>query len=372
MNVDLDIIPLSGWTGQDGPLIVAGPCGAETRDQVLETARGIAATGRAHILRAGIWKPRTRPGSFQGMGEAALGWMQEAKAVTGLMTAVEVANTRHVELALQYGIDVLWIGARTTVNPFYVQEIADALQGVDVPVMIKNPVNPDIQLWIGALERVNRAGIGKLTAIHRGFTSYTRSVYRNLPNWKIAIELKRLLPDLPVLCDVSHIGGRRDLLLPLAQKAFDLEMSGLMIETHVRPGEALSDAEQQVTPAELNALLDAVVIRRKHIDDAAFENMLEKLRGRIDVIDHQIIDAMARRMDVVHRIGEYKRDNDVTILQLERWAQILKDRIPAGRMQGLDEEFVRRLYNLIHNESIRLQTRILNQQVEVKNRQEGP
>ncbi len=366
MHAELDIEPLHSWCGMDRPVVIAGPCGAESFEQLLETARGIAAVGKVSILRAGVWKPRTRPASFQGRGTEALVWLREVKAETGLPAAVEVANAGHVEEALAHGIDVLWLGARTTVNPFYVQEIADALSGVDVPVLVKNPVNPDLALWVGALERVNRAGIRRMAAIHRGFSTYAKTPYRNAPNWKIPIELKRLLPALPVICDISHIAGNRQLLLQLAQKALDLEMNGLMVETHFNPEQALSDADQQVTPSDLATLLQSIVVRSKRIDDVEFENTLELLRDKIDNVDHKLIEALARRMELVRSIGEYKRDNNVTILQLERWAQVLRDRIPAGSGRGLDEDFVRKLYNLIHNESIRLQTEILNAPAGIK------
>lgn len=367
MSISLNLLPLHSWLPEARvPFIISGPCGAESFEQLLETAVQIAALGKVNVLRAGIWKPRTRPDSFEGRGEEALVWLSEAKKVTGLKTAVEVANVNHVQKALLHKVDILWIGARTTVNPFYVQEIADALKGIDIPVMVKNPVNPDLPLWIGALERLNKTGLTKLVAIHRGFTSYSKTPYRNTPNWKIAIELKRLIPELPVLCDISHISGNRELLLPVAQKALDLEMNGLMIESHRNPSEALSDAKQQVTPFELNELLNSLVVRRKKSDNTEFENKLQILRNKIDKIDHQLIEVLAQRMKVVDKIGEYKREHEVTILQLERWAQILNDRIPYGKELDLDSDFVTKLYNLIHDESIRIQTNIMNAPVEVK------
>lgn len=367
MSIDLNIVPLTKWyPNMELPFIIAGPCGAESEEQMLDTAKALSELNKVSVLRAGIWKPRTRPDSFEGRGEEGLKWLNQAKQITGLKTTVEVANAHHVELALKYDVDILWIGARTTVNPFYVQEIADALKGVDVPVMIKNPVNPDLQLWIGALERINRAGITRLLAVHRGFSSYAQSPYRNAPKWKIAIELKRLIPQLPVICDPSHIAGKRDLILPVAQKALDLDMNGLIIEAHIHPEAALSDAKQQLTPLALGEMLDTLVIRKSKSDNIEFQNTLEMLRKKIDRIDHQLLETLATRMQIVDKIGEYKRDNKVTILQLERWAKIMKDRIPFGTAHELNSEFVKSLFDLIHEESIRLQTEVLNISVETK------
>ncbi len=367
MQINLNISPFSSWFAEAiFPLFIAGPCGAETEEQVIQTAVEIAKLKKVSVLRAGIWKPRTRPDSFEGMGEEGLKWLLQAKKITGLKTTVEVANAEHVGLALKYDVDILWIGARTTVNPFYVQEIADALIGVDIPVMVKNPVNPDLQLWIGTLERLNRNGISKLMAIHRGFTAYSHTPYRNAPIWKIAIELKRLIPELPLICDPSHIAGNRELLLMISQKAFDLEMNGLMIESHIDPDYALSDSKQQVTPAALDQLLNSIIIRRKKSDNIEFENTLELLRSRIDRTDYQLLETLASRMKIVNQIGEYKRDNDVTILQLERWAYIMKDRIPFGSNHELNSDFVKLLFQLIHDESIRIQTEIMNDSVEIK------
>jgi chorismate mutase len=367
MSIHLNISPLSAWfPSAKSPLIISGPCGAETEEQVMQTATAIAELGKADVLRAGIWKPRTRPDSFEGAGEKGLIWLKKAKEKTGLKTTVEVAKAEHVDLALKHNVDILWIGARTTVNPFYVQEIADALKGIDIPVMVKNPVNPDLQLWIGALERINRAGITKLIAIHRGFTSYSQSLYRNPPNWKIVIELMQLIPDLPVVCDPSHIAGNRQLILQVAQKALDLEMNGLMIESHIDPDRALSDARQQLTPSELGELLETLIIRKEKSDNIEFQHSLEFLRNKIDKIDHHLIETIASRMKIVDKIGEYKRDHNVTILQLERWAQIMKDRIPYGNNLELNSEFIKFLFQLIHDESIRIQTEIMNNSVEVK------
>lgn len=344
----------------DGLIIVAGPCGAESYEQLLETARGIAGIKNVRYLRAGIWKPRTRPDSFEGMGEVALEWMKEVARQTGLLTTVEVANASHTEAALKAGMNAVWIGARTTVNPFYVQEIADALKGTGTPVMIKNPVNPDVGLWIGAIERIAKAGSKELIAIHRGFTNYSPSQFRNDPHWEIVIELKRRLPGLPVICDISHISGRRTYLKEIAQRALDLDMQGLMVETHINPDKALSDAEQQITPLQLKQLLNELVIRKPNSNDVIFKSTLEDLRRQIDRMDYELLLILAARTSIVEKIGEYKRDNNVTVLQLERWAQILNDRIPFGVQHGLDGDFVHRLYELIHNESLRLQNAIMN------------
>ncbi|UYZ65124.1 bifunctional 3-deoxy-7-phosphoheptulonate synthase/chorismate mutase type II [Hymenobacter weizhouensis] len=344
---------------QAAPLLIAGPCSAETEEQVLATAHGLRALGRVQLFRAGVWKPRTRPGSFEGRGAAALPWLQRVKAETGLPVTIEVATPRHVEEALAYGVDVLWIGARTTVNPFAVQELADALAGTGVPVMVKNPVNPDVALWAGALERLERAGIRDLAAIHRGFSTFAPSRYRNAPTWALPIELKTRFPHIPLICDPSHIGGRRDLLLPIAQKALDLDYDGLMIETHPTPDQALSDAEQQITPQRLGELLQELKYRYRSSDNAEYRNKAEELRQKMDVADREIIEALARRMSLVEELAEYKRENNVKILQLDRWQEIFASRRDwAGRV-GVNEKFVAELYKLIHIESIRKQTEIL-------------
>jgi chorismate mutase len=349
----------SQWIpGGKHPLIISGPCGAESEDQVMQTARGIAALSRVSVFRAGIWKPRTRPNSFEGMGEKALPWLSRVKAETGLLTTVEVANTQHVELALKHKVDILWIGARTTVNPFSVQEIAEALKGVDIPVMVKNPVHADIQLWIGALERMNLAGITKLAAVHRGFYTSDKSCYRNIPRWEIPIELQTLYPNLPIICDPSHICGRTETLLGIAQKALDLNMAGLMIESHIKPSSALSDAKQQITPVELGVLLNSLKVRDVSSCNKAFTDKLEQMRLVIDEIDEQMIRTLARRMEMINQIGEYKRDNNVSVFQLERWQEMLRSRIASGIIQGLDEAFVKEMCELLHKESIRRQTEI--------------
>ena len=343
------------------PMLIAGPCSAETEEQVLTTARGLQQLGTIDLFRAGIWKPRTRPGSFEGMGAAALEWLQTVKQETGLPTAVEVATPRHVEEALRHGIDVLWIGARTTVNPFTVQELADALVGTGVPVMVKNPVNPDVALWAGALERLERAGITDLAAIHRGFSTFAPSRYRNAPTWIIPIELKTRFPHIPLICDPSHIGGRRELLLPIAQKALDLDYDGLMIETHPNPDHALSDAEQQVTPARLGEILAELKYRYRSSENVDYLNKAEELRGKMDVADREIIEALARRMALVEELAEYKKVNHVKILQLDRWKEIFKTRPEWAAKLRVSDHFVAELYKLIHIESIRKQTEIMNQ-----------
>jgi chorismate mutase len=360
-SFNLDITPISKWLpGAPRPLIISGPCGAETEEQVMATARGIAALGKVSIFRAGIWKPRTRPNSFEGVGTIGLKWLRRVKEETGLLTTVEVANALHVEEALNNGVDILWIGARTTVNPFSVQEIADALKGVDIPVMVKNPLHADLQLWIGALERVNNAGIKKLIAVHRGFFSSDKKKYRNAPAWEIPIELRSICPGLPLICDPSHISGRTDLLQQVSQKALDLDMFGLMIESHINPSAALSDAKQQVTPVQLGELLDSLTLRETTSDNIEFTNQLQELRRMIDEIDDDIIRDLRRRMEVIERIGEYKRDNNVTILQIERWLEILQTRIALGESLGMSEDFIKKLCQLLHKESIRKQTEIMN------------
>ena len=342
------------------PFIIAGPCSAETPEQVMETAKTLGETGMVSLLRAGIWKPRTRPGSFQGIGEPALEWLIQAGEESGIPTTTEVANAQHVEACLKAGVDVLWIGARTTVNPFSVQEIADALKGVDIPVIIKNPINPDLQLWIGAIERFLMNGSDKLMAMHRGFAITNTGQYRNAPMWEIPIALKAHYPDLPILSDPSHIGGKRELLHDLAQKALDLGMHGIMLETHPTPDEAWSDAAQQVTPDGFKQIIDQLSFRSTDVDSEEITNQLALLREQIDNIDSHILQQLRQRMAVVEKIGEYKKDNDITILQLERWKEILETRGAQGAILGLDPQLVQRLLELIHNASITRQGEIMN------------
>ncbi|MFM1912314.1 MAG: hypothetical protein RIR51_152 [Bacteroidota bacterium] len=362
MNANLDIVKMQDWINTNGnPLIIAGPCSAETEEQVLETARRIKAEGYAHVMRAGVWKPRTRPGSFEGMGEPALKWLVEAKKETGIPTAVEVATPEHIELALKYGVDILWIGARTTVNPFNVQEIADALKGVDVPVLVKNPVNPDLALWVGALERLQNSGIKKLGAIHRGFSNAQETKYRNSPMWSIAVEMKRLFPDLPMIGDPSHMAGKRAYLKELSQRILDLNYDGMIIESHRDPDAAWSDAAQQLTPEDLGLMLKDLEIRKSEYG-SDFQNELVSLREKIDNIDRELLEVLAARMAVVERLGEYKRDNNVAVLQLDRWKELHADRANQAKGLNLYPEFVEELFKLVHLESIRKQTEVMNSQ----------
>lgn len=366
MKLNLNIQPLSSWMKVSSePLIISGPCSAETEEQLLATAHLVKNTGKVSVLRAGIWKPRTRPGEFEGIGSIGLQWLKKAKEETGLPTAVEVATAKHVEEALAAGVDILWIGARSTVNPFTVQEIADALQGVDVPVMVKNPINPDLALWIGALERINRAGITKLAAIHRGFSSFEKSAYRNEPMWDLAIHLKTLAPELPILNDPSHICGTRDLIPYISQQALDLDMQGLMIESHIDPSVAWTDAKQQVTPAALAEIVDNLTIRKADSSNPEFTDKLQGLRDSIDRIDDQILQKLGERMALVEKIGEYKRDNDVTILQVNRWEEILEKRTALASALKLEKDFTEKVLELIHGESIRKQTEIMNAKTEL-------
>ncbi|MCA0362896.1 MAG: chorismate mutase [Bacteroidetes bacterium] len=362
MKANIDVLPLNTWVETDGkPLIIAGPCSAESEEQVIETAIGIKNNGFAHILRAGVWKPRTRPGSFEGKGEEALPWLQRAKAETGLKTAVEVATPQHVELALKYGVDVLWIGARTTVNPFNVQDLADSLKGVDVPVLIKNPVNPDLALWVGAFERIAGAGINKMGAIHRGFSNAQETKYRNSPMWQIAVELKTLFPQIPLIGDPSHMAGKRAYLAELTQRAMDLNYDGLIIESHRNPDEAWSDASQQLTPNALAEMLSNIEVR-KATYESDFQSELERLRQRLDNLDRELLEVLASRMAVVEQLGEYKRDHNVAVLQLDRWKAVHETRADWAKSLNLYPEVVEELFKLIHMESIRKQTEVMNQQ----------
>ncbi len=361
MKLQLNIQPLNSWINlKNEPLLISGPCSAETEDQLLSTAHLLAATGKVSVLRAGIWKPRTRPGEFEGIGSIGLEWLKRVKAETGLPTAVEVANAKHVEEALAAGVDILWIGARSTVNPFTVQEIADALQGVDIPVLVKNPVNPDLQLWVGALERINKAGITKLGAIHRGFSSFEKSAFRNEPMWELAIQLKTLCPELPIINDPSHICGNRELIPYIAQKALDLDMQGLMIESHLDPSIAWTDAKQQVTPAALAEMVSKFSLRQPESKNEEFTDKLADLRKEIDKIDDLVIQKLAERMSITQKIGEFKRDNKVTILQVNRWDEIMSKRTAFAKALKLDVNFTEKFLELVHGESIRRQTEIMN------------
>lgn len=342
------------------PVLIAGPCSAETEEQVLQTATRLFRTGKVDVLRAGIWKPRTRPGAFEGIGTKGLPWLQKAKELTGLPVAVEVAKASHVELCLEFGIDILWIGARTTVNPFAVQEIADALKGTDKPVLLKNPINPDLALWLGGMERLQNAGLTKLGAIHRGFSFSGEKIYRNRPQWQIAIDFKTAMPDIMMINDPSHICGRRDLLQKVAQKAMDLNFDGLMIESHISPDTAWSDAAQQITPEVYGQMISDLVIREYDPKDIKEKSKLDRLRKEIDMIDDEIMSVLASRMKVAREIGLYKRENNMTILQSDRWQEILKKFVDRGTQNGLTEEFITRIIKSIHDESIEQQERVIN------------
>jgi chorismate mutase len=348
-----------------GPLIIAGPCSAETEQQMLSTAKSIAEINPQIIFRAGIWKPRTRPNAFEGVGSIGLQWLSKVKTETGLRTSTEVANATHAEECLRAGVDILWIGARTTVNPFSVQEIAEALRGTNISVLVKNPVTPDIQLWIGALERLNKCGLKKLAAVHRGFHSRNITPFRNDPMWPIAVELKTSCPDLPMICDPSHICGSTELIPYIAQKALDLDMQGLMIETHCIPSLAWSDAKQQLAPNQLEQLLSGLSYRKAEVVTAAAGDELEELRTHINKADEEILQLLMNRMKISESIGQFKKSNSVTVLQTRRWEQLLHNRIQTAGMMGLNEEFVRSLYLLIHDESIRKQAEIMNDKIEV-------
>jgi chorismate mutase len=342
------------------PLIISGPCSAETEEQVVETAQRLAQTGKVDVLRSGIWKPRTRPGSFEGIGTKGLPWLQHARKVTGLLTAVEVATAKQVEDALHFDVDILWVGARTTVNPFSVQEIADALRGVKVPVLIKNPINPDLELWIGAVERIAKAGINDIGLIHRGFSSYGNTEYRNAPMWHLAIEMKRRNPELLMINDPSHICGRRDILQEVAQKAIDLDFDGLIIESHIDPDNAWSDAKQQITPERLGEMLSNIIWRREDIPSEEYHAALDKLRAQINHLDDELMQILGQRMKVAEKIGQYKKDNNITILQTARWNEILDRAFKKGEKMGLSKEFITKYFDAVHLESINHQTKVFN------------
>lgn len=355
MELELEPLNLQGVEAKR-PLIIAGPCSAETEEQVLTTAKQLSEKG-CRIFRAGVWKPRTKPGGFEGNGEAALPWLQQVKEQTGMLTATEVATPEHVELCLKYGVDVLWIGARTTANPFAMQSLADSLKGVDIPVLVKNPVNPDLELWIGGMERINQAGIKRMAAIHRGFSSYDKKIYRNLPMWQIPIELRRRVPNLPIICDPSHIGGQRELIAPLCQQAMDLGLDGLIIESHCNPDKAWSDAKQQVTPDVLDYILNLLVIRSETVSTEG----IVLLRKQIDELDNQLMDLLAKRMRVCREIGQYKKEHNMTVLQTARYGEILDKRGAQGSLCGMDADFVRKIFEGVHEESVRQQMEIVNQ-----------
>lgn len=344
-------------------MIIAGPCSAETEEQVLKTAHALAKQ-EVDFFRSGIWKPRTRPGSFEGVGTPGLAWLKKVKEETGLKTTTEVAKAEHVYEALKFGVDMLWLGARTTVNPFSVQEVADALKGADVPVLIKNPINPDLGLWVGAIERIYNAGIDRIGVIHRGFSYHGESNYRNVPRWQIAIELKRRFPDLLMICDNSHICGRRDTLLAVAQQAMDLNYNGIMTEVHPAPDDAWSDAKQQITPDQFRELVSSLQLRQETTDDVEFQASLNQLRHEIDEIDTDLLNILGRRMTLADEIGEYKKRNNIAILQTDRWNEILETATAKGRSLGLSDDFVTHILRAIHQESINHQEAIMTGNVE--------
>ena len=353
--MELKLKPLELPSDNERPFVIAGPCSAESEEQVMKTARQLAEKG-CHMFRAGVWKPRTKPGGFEGHGEKALPWLAEVKKETGMLVATEVATPEHVELCLKYGVDILWVGARTTANPFAVQALADSLKGVDIPVFVKNPVNPDLELWIGALERINRAGVERIGLIHRGFSSYDKKIYRNLPMWQIPIELHRRYPSLPIVCDPSHIGGRRDLIAPLCQQAMDLGFDGLIVESHCSPDEAWSDAAQQVTPDVLDYILSLLVVR----DEVVTTEGITQLRRQIDDLDNQLIEILAKRMRVCREIGQYKKEHNMTVLQAQRYDEILNKRGVQCSMCGMSPDFAVHIFKNIHEESVRQQMEIIN------------
>jgi len=355
MELELRPLGLPGIDEAQRPLVIAGPCSAETEEQVMDTARQLARAG-IKIFRAGIWKPRTKPGGFEGVGEKGLPWLQRVQQELGMLVSTEVATPAHVEACLKAGVDLFWIGARTAANPFAMQEIADTLKGHDVPVLVKNPVNPDLELWIGGLERINQAGIKRLGVIHRGFSTYDKRIYRNLPMWHVPIELRRRIPDLPVLGDPSHIGGRRELIAPLAQQAMDLGFDGLIVESHCNPDCAWSDAKQQVTPDVLEFILDKLVIR----SGVQNTESLDTLRKQIDTIDNDILELLAKRMRVSREIGTYKKEHSMTVVQTRRYSEILSKRGAQGALCGMSAEFVKAVFEAIHEESVRQQVEIMN------------
>lgn len=350
----------NNWLNKDGkPVLIAGPCSVETEEQMIQTAQRLKATGKVDMLRGGIWKPRTRPGMFEGIGAKGLPWMQKARELTGLPICTEVAKASHVELALEFGVDVLWVGARTTVNPFSVQEIADALRGVDIPVLVKNPINPDLALWLGAIERFEKVGITKMGGIHRGFSSASEKIFRNRPQWQMAIDFKTERPDMPIINDPSHICGRRDLLASVAQKAMDLNFDGLMIESHITPDEAWSDAKQQITPEVLADMINALKVRSAEVGSAA-KTKLDLLRKDIDLLDEELIHVLSNRMKVAREIGQYKKDNNITILQSDRWKEILEKFATKAEQNKLGVDFITKVIKAVHDESITQQEEIYN------------
>ncbi len=353
--MELELEALNLPSDNKRPFVIAGPCSAETEEQVMTTATQLAQKG-CHMFRAGVWKPRTKPGGFEGNGEPALKWMAEAKKETGMLMCTEVATPEHVELAMKYNIDLMWVGARTSANPFAMQELADAMRGIEIPLLVKNPVNPDLDLWIGALERINLAGVKKLGAIHRGFSSYDKKIYRNLPMWQIPIELRRRIPELPIVCDPSHIGGRRELVAPLCQQAMDLGFDGLIVESHCNPDCAWSDAKQQVTPDVLDYILTLLQVR----DETTTTENIKLLRKQIDEQDDKLLELLSQRFRVCREIGQYKKEHNMTVLQTGRYNEILDKRGAQGALCGMSEQFVKTVFEAIHEESVRQQLEIIN------------
>jgi len=343
-------------SSKNKPFTIFGPCSAESEKQVLSTAEGIYRNFPNNVFRAGIWKPRSRPGAFEGAGKEGLIWLRQVKEQFGMKVCTEVATPDHLEACLNAGIDMVWIGARTTVNPFSIQELADALKGIDIPVFIKNPINPDISLWLGAIERIQRTGITKIAAIHRGFQSFENSVYRYTPRWELVIDLKSQRPDIPIICDASHISGTPELIEGVVQKALDLDFQGIMVETHINPKVALSDAKQQITPERLKSLMDKIIIRKSDAVDVDIHQKLMELRASVDSIDDLILQALISRNNFIEQIGNYKFDMNMTILQMQRWEEILKRQLENGTATGLNSEFIKKIYELIHSEAINIQT----------------
>jgi len=348
-------------SNQKQPVVIAGPCSAESYEQLYQIVEQLFAL---HIdtIRVGVWKPRSRPDSFQGIGEEALKWIQDIKKLFPVRFATEVATPEHIDKALHYGIDMVWLGARTTVNPFHVQELAEALRGVSIPVLIKNPINPDLSLWIGAIERMQKSNVGEVMAIHRGFSSFDVSKFRNIPLWQIPLELKTIFPSVPLLVDPSHISGNRAYILEITQKAFDLNYDGCMVEVHPYPSQALSDKDQQLSPEEFAHMLAQLKIRQPYSTNHVFVNQLEELRGKIDQLDREIVESIAMRMALVLEIGEYKKDNQVTVFQMERWNEIFSTRATWAEKMNLDKDFIQHIYKIIHEESIRIQTEVVSQE----------
>ena len=340
--MELELEPLNLPSDSKRPFVIAGPCSAETEEQVMQTAKELAIKG-CHMFRAGVWKPRTKPGGFEGHGEPALAWMAEVKKETGMLIGTEVATPEHVELAMKYGLDMLWIGARTSANPFAMQQLADAMKGLEVPVLVKNPVNPDLELWIGAMERINQAGVKKMAAIHRGFSSFDKSMYRNAPMWQIPIELRRRIPNLPIVCDPSHMGGKRELIAPLSQQALDLGFDGLMIESHCDPDKAWSDAKQQVTPEVCDYIVGMLVAR----DNTFTTENIKLLRQQIDNIDNDLVELLAKRMRVCREIGQYKKEHNIQVLQTGRYNEILDKRGVQGSLTGMSSDFIKQVFEHI-------------------------